>query len=212
MGHPNWRRLAIGLLRIVVGLSTLPALLAAQEMTEAPGPLRARVALYLAEVTPPRGAFSMNRAAQGEVALGWKVDGRHSVELGVGYLQREETEEWGGPAAGEVSLRVSARAFPVRVSYLLSLPVSIAWFRPFVSGGVDWFPVTDRWQSDTPAQKHRSSLWGVHLFLGLEFPLGRTGLLDVRAGHRCLTEGDRRPGSSVGLEGYVMGVGVGVRF
>lgn len=158
----------------------------------------------------------MNPALEPSVALGIALGDPHVLGIDVGYLRSKTTEEWPddpdvfpGPAPYTVSLR----AIPIEVTYRYHLPMlRVGGLQPVVGVGPNWMLVTDTWESDTPAESRRTSVFGGTALVEIQLPVvGRLSAV-VHGQYRWTVEPEERYPRAVGLDGFSAQGGLQVSF
>lgn len=154
---------------------------------------------------PAEEGFQKGLSGETSLFFGRTFGRLHGVELRVGYLQEEQTDQSWSPSAGEAPHTIGVQAYPVEISYMLNLPLHSSLL-PYVAVGPDWIPLSDRYQSDTPVESQRSSIVGGHLFGGVKARLGKTIWVSVRGGYRGFLENSGRYRLAMELDGWGIGM------
>jgi hypothetical protein len=182
--------------------------LAAPAAAQGPGPYL-RVSLGAARVEAPGDRFQTEPVAQPSAALGIGPGGGRSVELRAAWLRTETTERIpDGAPRGDAPSTVGIRALQLGAAVQNRLPFPGERVYPVVALGASWTSVVDTWESDTPQESRRTSVWGADASAALVARLAGPASLVARGGYRFAGDGDGRPVRTIGLSGAFADVGL----
>ena len=117
----------------------------------------ARVGLEVAQVQPPRAEFALSAARHPSLTLGQAFTDRHAIELRLNRITAEGTEP--SRPGVEAPYTIAVRATAVDLGYIYRK--QLGRFEPRMGAGFLWIPVSYSWQSDTPTETARTSLFGI---------------------------------------------------
>jgi hypothetical protein len=145
----------------------------------------ARGGFEVAQIHFPRSQFPLSSANYPSVAFGHVFRGSQAIEARLNRIDARSTEP------GREAYTIEVRATAVELGYLyrqeLRGPVEAR-----AGVGLLWIPTTYTWQSDTPAETARASLFGVSPSAGVALRLPGSFRLVGRAAYQLAHE-ERSP-------------------
>lgn len=176
----------------------------------------ARAGVGVTSMEAPREEFPIQPVLERSFSLGFSLGARQVLELSVGFLRSETTEDWPDDPEvilGEAPYTVSLRAIPVEATIQRRFSsLRVGGVEPVAGLGMSWTAVKDTWQSDTPAESSRSSVFGGTAVAGIQTTVFDRVSAVIQGQYRTAVYSKERFVQAIELGGFSVRTGLQVSF
>jgi hypothetical protein len=163
----------------------------------------AQLSFGATRLQPPGADFTLPLVRHTTFSLGRLLNDRHGIEVRLSRFDIETTQP--REPSAESGTTVGIRATSAELGYFYRLS-ALGIIQPRVGLGIAWIPVRNWWQSDTPRETERRSVYAMTPSLAFDIPLAGPFALELRSGYQLAGQAGS-PGR-IGLTGFHVAGGV----